>query len=270
MSESRIRQRQIISPQQFTVENRASQVRRNLHHLAGLCSEKLRASLEKLDRRDMLALAESREINRVVATALITRLADTDLLVSIASSRAQIFVRRSALQQLDALREEQPLSPSELDRLVPCLGVQELFAYAVALMDACGYDWCARCDASVADVMCSALYAATGIHEEVLVEDAFLQLAHARPDLAGSLRSCSPERFLPPRASAPRSPRAHDARQVHLGRGERRLAGAALPRPPRKTDFTACAARSACRTRNRPRQGGSPCISTREAPSSDR
>ena len=197
MSESRIRQSQIISPQQFNVEARTSHTHRNLRYIAGLCGEKLRESLEKLDRSETPALAESREINRVVGTALISRLTDVDILVSIAAGRGQIFVRRGALQQLDALRERQPLSPSELDRLLPCLNVQELFAYAVALMDACGYDWCARCDASVADVMCSALYAATGIHEEVLVEDAFLQLAHARPDLAGSLRSCSPERFLP-------------------------------------------------------------------------
>lgn len=164
---------------------------------SGLSAEALRENLEKLDRSETLALAESREINRVVGMALISRLTDVDLLVSIAAGRGQIFVRRGALQQLDALRERQPLSPSELDRLLPCLNVREPFAYAVAFMDACGCDWCARCDANVADVMCAALYAASGIHEEILVEDAFLQLAHARPDLAGSLRSCSPERFLP-------------------------------------------------------------------------
>lgn len=187
MSESRIRRSQIISPQQFNVEARTSHIHRNLRYIAGLCGEKLRENLEKLDRSETLALAESREINRVVATALISRLTDVDLLVSIAAGRGQIFVRRGALQQLDALRERQPLSPSELDRLLPCLNVRKLFAYAVALMDACGCDWCARCDANVADVMCAALYAAS----------VFLQLAHARPDLAGSLRSCGPERFLP-------------------------------------------------------------------------
>ena len=61
MSESRIRQSQIVSPQQFNVEARTSHIHRNLRYIAGLCDEKLRESLEKLDRSETLALAESRE-----------------------------------------------------------------------------------------------------------------------------------------------------------------------------------------------------------------
>ena len=45
MSESRIRQSQIISPQQFNVEARTSHIHRNLRYIAGPCGEKLRESL---------------------------------------------------------------------------------------------------------------------------------------------------------------------------------------------------------------------------------
>lgn len=45
MSESRIRQSQIISPQQFNVEARTSHTHRNLRYIARLCGERLRESL---------------------------------------------------------------------------------------------------------------------------------------------------------------------------------------------------------------------------------
>lgn len=205
MNEStRIRQSQIISPQHFGSEARTATSACAAKRLSDLRGESLRNALDKLDRDELLALAESRDINRVVGCTLIARTTDVELLLSIAQGRARTFMRRGALQRLDALIEARSLTPAEAARLVPCLRSHELLPYATALMDAIGYNWCAHCDEAVADVMCASLYNCAGIHEEVLVEDAFLQLAHARPDLAGSLRSCSPERFLP-HAMQPRS-----------------------------------------------------------------
>lgn len=165
--------------------------------VAGLRGEKLHATVAGMDGREVLDVLESREVSRVVRIAVVAKLVDVDLLVSAASSDAEPFVRRGALQRLDELQQRHPLSPGQLERLVPCLRQGELLAAAIVLMDSAGFDWCARSDERVADAMCAALYNAQGIMEEVVIDDAFAQLAHCRPDLAGSLRSCSPERFLP-------------------------------------------------------------------------
>lgn len=165
--------------------------------VAGLRGAHLREAVAGLTRQEAQELAESRSASRAVRIAVVSRLDDADLLVSIAAGPAETFVRRNALQRLDELQQAEPLSRSQLERLVCCLRCGELLPWAVALMDAAGFDWCARSDAAVADALCAALYGCSGIQEEVVVDDAFAQLAHCRPDLAGSLRSCSPERFLP-------------------------------------------------------------------------
>lgn len=166
-------------------------------YVAGLRGEELRAAVAGMDAREVRDLVESRETSRVVRIAVVAKLADVDLLVSIAAGDGEPFVRRGALQRIDELQQSTPLAPGQLERLVPCLRQGELLAAAVVLMDAAGFDWCARSDECVADAMCAALYNARGIMEEVVVDDAFSQLAHCRPDLVGSLRACSPERFLP-------------------------------------------------------------------------
>lgn len=165
--------------------------------VAGLRGEELRAVVKGLSRQEVLDVVENPTVSRVVRIAVVFRLDDVDLLADIAAGKGEPFVRRDALERLDALQQETPLSPAQLERLTCCLHEGELFPAVVALMDAAGFDWCARCDAEVADAMCHALYNCSGLRDEVIVDDAFAQLAHCRPDLAGSLRACSPERFLP-------------------------------------------------------------------------
>lgn len=165
--------------------------------VAGLRGAKLREVAEGLSCQEVLDIVENSSVGRVVRIAIVTRQTDIDLLVSIACGKGEPFVRRDALQRLDVLQQDEPLTRAHLDRLCCCLRTGELVAATVALMDAAGFDWCSRCDERVADAMCAALYGAQGIAEEVVIEDAFAQLAHCRPDLAGSLRACSPERFLP-------------------------------------------------------------------------
>ncbi len=174
--------------------------------VAGLRGEQLSAALAGLSEEEVLALLESDEVSRVVRIAVVSKIDSVDLLVSVACGRAASFVRRNALQRLDELQRETPLTNKQLEQLSVCLNEGELLAYVVVLMDAAGFDWCARCDERSANAMCAALYGCSGIHEEIIIDDAFAQLAHCRPDLAGSLRACSPERFLP-QALEPATPR---------------------------------------------------------------
>lgn len=169
----------------------------NVAFVASLRGAKLREAAKRLSAEEVMVLVGSPAVSKAVRIALISRLEDAELLVDIATSEAEPFARRNALERLDVLAQEQPLASRQLERLAACLLQPQLIAQATALMDAAGFDWCARCDERVADSMCAALYNCTGIQEEVLIDDAFAQLAHRRPDLAGSLRACSPERFLP-------------------------------------------------------------------------
>ncbi|HIS40992.1 MAG TPA: hypothetical protein IAC12_09220 [Candidatus Aphodovivens avistercoris] len=162
-----------------------------------LRGEKPTRTAAGLFREGLLAVVEGDEASRAVQIALVSRLDDAELLIDIALSAVRIPARRDALQRLDAVQQDAPLATAQLERLVPCLREGALLPWAVVLMDAAGFDWCARSDAAVADALCAASYSCVGIHEEVLVEDAFAQLAHYRPDLAGCLRACRPEQFLP-------------------------------------------------------------------------
>lgn len=165
--------------------------------IGGLRGEQLRDAVAELSREELLGVLTDEAVSRVVAISIVSRIEDADLLADIAVSGARTFIRRDALQRLDVLQERTPLTRRQLTRLTPCLYEGALLPWTVALMDAAGFDWCARSDEAVAQAMCAALYSAQGIQEEVIVDDAFAQLAHCRPDLVGSLRACSPERFLP-------------------------------------------------------------------------
>ena len=67
-----------------------------------------------------------------------------------------------------------------------------IIAFAVVLMDIADFDWCGRCDEGTVDALCLALHECQGLHETVLLEDAFAHLIHTRPDLGRNLRACSP------------------------------------------------------------------------------
>lgn len=165
--------------------------------VASLHGEELTQAAKKLSAQEALDVVESPSVARAVRIALVFRLSDTDLLVRIATGGAETFIRRDALERLDVLQQSHPLSLSQLEALTCCLREGALLSAAVTLMESARFDWCSYCDETVASALCHALYNAQGIQEEVAVEDAFAQLAHCRPDLAPSLRQCSPERFLP-------------------------------------------------------------------------
>lgn len=165
--------------------------------VASLRGEELHRAVADLSAQEALDVVENPLVSRAVRIALVMRLDDPDMLVRIATGNGEMFVRRDALERLDALLQQQPLSRSQLETLTVCLREGSLLSSAVTLMESAGFDWCAYCDEAVCGALCHALYNCHGIQEEVVVEDAFSQLAHCRPDLAPSLRKCSPERFLP-------------------------------------------------------------------------
>lgn len=165
--------------------------------VASLRGEELSQAAKDLSAQEALDVVESPSVSRAVRIALVFRISDTGLLVRIATGAAETFIRRDALERLDIVQQRSPLSRTQLEKLTCCLRDGALLAATVTLMESARFDWCAYCDETVAGALCHALYNCQGIQEEVVVEDAFAQLAHCRPDLAPSLRQCSPERFLP-------------------------------------------------------------------------
>lgn len=165
--------------------------------VAGLRGEELHRAAAGLSAQEALDVVENPSVGRAVRIALVMRLNDPDLLVRIAIGRGETFIRRDALERLDALQQQRPLSRTQLETLAVCLREGALLAATVTLMEGAGFDWCACCDETVCGALCHALYNCQGIQEEVVIDDAFAQLAHCRPDLASSLRKCSPERFFP-------------------------------------------------------------------------
>lgn len=171
--------------------------------LVGLRGDELKTAVRALDESDLVAFMASDCASRIVRTVAVEFVEDADLLAVLASRGLPTFVRKSALQHLGDVLGGDALTPVQARRLLPCLDNPELIVYAVELMNGAGFDWCSLSTEFTADVLCSALYGCRGIMEEVLVEDAFAQLAYARPDLRASLRSCSPERILPMSAYGP-------------------------------------------------------------------
>lgn len=141
---------------------------------------------------ELLASVVNPNISRASKIAAISTTDDVALLVDIAAANTSIVVRRCALQRIDEVLDGRPLSQVDVERLASCLVERELFAFAVVLMDIAGFDWCARCDENTVGVLGVALHECQSIHETVLLEDAFAQLIHSRPDLGRNLRACSP------------------------------------------------------------------------------
>ncbi len=142
--------------------------------------------------RDLLELLSSEDVNRASKIAAISWSRDVNALVDVAASDAPTYLRRDALQRIDEVLNGTPLAPEHVESLVSCLKEKSLLAYAVILMDIADFDWCARCDKSVVDALCVALYECRSLHETVLLEDTFTHLMNSRPDLGSSLLACSP------------------------------------------------------------------------------
>ena len=191
---------QVIALGKVRVEAPCSATIARLNELHG---EMLKRAVRDLGESDLVAFMASDHASRIVRTVCVEFIDDVDLLVVLASRQLPTFVRKGALQRIGSALDGRPLTQAQARKLVSCLDHPDLIAFAVELMNGADYDWCARCTEHTADVLCAALYNARGILEDVLVEDAFAQLSFARPDLRGSLRSCSPERVLPLRACVP-------------------------------------------------------------------
>ena len=191
---------QVISTGKLRAEAASALVSR-FNELRG---ESLKDAVCALEESQLLAFMAHDGASRTVRTVAIEYLVDVDMLVALASRDLPIFVRKGALRRLDIVLDGEPLSPSQARRLLACLAHHEIIAYAIELMNGADCDWCAVCTEQTTDVLCAALYNCQGILEEVLVDDAFAQLAYARPDLWASLRSCSPEKVLPMSACTPK------------------------------------------------------------------
>ncbi|CAK7048787.1 MAG: hypothetical protein PEGG_02056 [Paraeggerthella hongkongensis] len=162
-----------------------------------LHGQELRCAVRGLDEAELLAFAASDRVSRAARIAATAALDDVDLLISLACADVATFVRRDALRRIEEVLDGGPVAAEKIERLLPCLGDPDLIAFAVALMDESGFDWCARCDRGVGHVLCAAMSGCRSINESVLLEDAFAQLAHCRPDLRADLQACTPESFIP-------------------------------------------------------------------------
>lgn len=150
---------------------------------------------EDFHKLEVLTLLPNSGVSRSARIALISRLTTVDLLIDIAVSDSPLFIRKNALLRIDELCDGKPLEKSDLDRLVPCLNYQELVAFVITLMDMSNYEWCDHCDERTVGVLCLALFECTGIHEEVLLEDALAHLSHVRKDLQRFVSASRPLRF---------------------------------------------------------------------------
>lgn len=174
--------------------------------LSALHGEMLWSAVKKLREPELLAFIADPDVRRAAKISAVAALEDIDLLVSVATADAPLYVRRDALLRIDELCDGRPLAASDAARLVPCLGEKELLAFTVVLMDMSDFDWCSQCDERTVDSLCAAMYECQSMHESVLLEDAFAHLSHMRPDLGKSLRACSPDKFLAEDAYAPVTP----------------------------------------------------------------
>lgn len=162
-----------------------------------LHGDALRSAARKLRERELLAFLGDEDAPLAARIASVAALDDVALLVAVACAEAPALIRRDALQRLDEVRDGNPLGDGVCRLLVPCLDEKELVAYTVVLMDESGYDWCASCAEGVAHVLCEAMSGCASIHEAILLEDAYAQLAHSRPDMRADLQACVPESFIP-------------------------------------------------------------------------
>lgn len=171
-----------------------------------LHGEMLWSVVKKLREPEMISFMADPEVSRAAKISTVAKLGDIDLLITIAAADVPAFVRRDALLRIDELCDGKPLEKNDVERLVPCLDVKELIAYAVVLMDMSDFDWCACCNERTVNALCAAMYECQSMHESVLLEDTFAHLSHARADLNKSLRACSPDKFLAEDTFAPMVP----------------------------------------------------------------
>ena len=141
---------------------------------------------------ELVSFTASSAVSRAAKIARVATLTDIDQLINIAVSDVPLFARKGALRRIDALLDGEPLAPSDLMRLTPCLGEKDLIVYAVLLMDIGNFDWCAHCNEDTVSALCIALHECENVHETVLLEDTFAHLIHTRPDLGKNLLACSP------------------------------------------------------------------------------
>lgn len=174
--------------------------------ISNLHGEMLWSVVKKLREPELLAFIANPDERRAAKISTIAALEDIDLLIAVAIADVPLFARKGALLRIDEICDGQPLSPSDVERLVPCLNEKDLLAFTVVLMDMSDYDWCAQCDEHTVSSLCAAMYECQSMHESVLLEDAFAHLSHTRPDLSKSLRACSPEKFLTEDTYAPVTP----------------------------------------------------------------
>lgn len=162
-----------------------------------LRGEELRRAVRELDWDELLAFLAFDEAGRAKRIAAVAALDDVDVLVALAVSAVPTFVRRNALHRIEEVLDGGFAETEQIERLLPCLEEEGLIARAVSLMDESGFDWCARCGREVVHVLCAAMSGCRSIDESILLEDAFAQLAHSRPELRVDLRACTPESFIP-------------------------------------------------------------------------
>ena len=165
-------------------------------HLGRLHGHELRGAVRGLDTADLLAFMACEEVSRAARIAAVCALDDIDLLISLAVGDVPTFVQRDALRRIEEVLDAGPVPAGKIERLLVCLEDPDLIAFAIALMDASNFDWCARGGRAMGHVLCVAMSECRSIDEAVLLEDAFAQLAHCRPDLWPDLRACTPEVFI--------------------------------------------------------------------------
>lgn len=165
-------------------------------HVSNSQGETRLSLVKRLCDPDLLAFVANPEISFSTRVATIASINNPQHLIDIALGNAPTAIRRNALQRLDWLNAEKPLSKNVVKRLVPCLNEKELIAFTVTIMDVCDFDWCAHSSEDTVDALCDALRESSAIHETVLLEDSIAHLAHSRHDLHKRLLANNPESFI--------------------------------------------------------------------------
>lgn len=158
-------------------------------------SDRLQALIDKLYRAELFAFIVDESVSRASRIASISRIDDIELLISLASSDAPLFVKKNALQRLDELWGTKAIEKELLYHLLPSLDEKELIAHTVTLLDMYELDWAQYCTPKTVEALSFAMYECSDIHTSIILEDAFAYLTHKRPDLGENLRAYNPEGY---------------------------------------------------------------------------
>lgn len=158
---------------------------------------------KSLIQRELFSLMANESVSRTTKILTIALLRDVDILVSLAIGDIPLSVRKDVLLHIDNLVFEAPFKKEKAAYLAPCLDEKELISLAAVIMEACKHDWCADCGEETVDALGAALRECTCLHEKILLEDIFVQLAYSRPDLNQRLYASTPEKFLSETVYAP-------------------------------------------------------------------